>query len=123
VPTRREGYPFGADCSGQTTLLEAMAMSRPVVVSERRTLADYVDAETVLTAPAEDSEALAHAINRVLSDGELARNVAVAARCRVEQQFTSRNLAERLAPVIGAAASGHAAHAAGGPSRRVGLRR
>jgi glycosyltransferase involved in cell wall biosynthesis len=123
VPTRREEYPFGADCSGQTTLLEAMAMSRPVVVSQRRTLSDYVDAETALTVPAEDPDALARAIGRIFSDGELAGTLARAGRRRVEQQFTSRKLAERLAPVILAAASGRAAHAAGASSRRAGMRR
>ena len=30
LPTRREGYHYGADCSGQTVLLDAMAMGRPV---------------------------------------------------------------------------------------------
>ena len=30
LPTRREGYCYGADCSGQTVLLDAMAMGRPV---------------------------------------------------------------------------------------------
>ena len=42
LPTRREGYRYGADCSGQTVLLDAMAMGRPVVASERSTLSDYV---------------------------------------------------------------------------------
>ena len=47
LPTRREGYHYGADCSGQTVLLDAMAMGRPVVASERSTLSDYVrDPET-----------------------------------------------------------------------------
>jgi glycosyltransferase involved in cell wall biosynthesis len=123
VPTRREGHPFGADCSGQTTLLEAMAMSRPVVASERRTLHDYVDAQTALTVPAEDIDALAGAIDRVLSDDELARSLALAARRRVEEQFTSQRLALRLAPVLRAAAKVRTPNPAHRPCRRVDLRR
>ena len=58
LPTRREGYHYGADCSGQTVLLDAMAMGRPVVASERSTLSDYVrDPETALIVPAEDPPA------------------------------------------------------------------
>jgi glycosyltransferase involved in cell wall biosynthesis len=122
IPTRREGYLFGADCSGQTTLLEAMAAGRPVVVSERRTLSDYIDhGDTALTARAEDSEALAQAIERIYSDGELARRLAVAGRRRVERQFTTRKLAERIVPVIRAAADASAAGATGGRSRRAGV--
>jgi glycosyltransferase involved in cell wall biosynthesis len=91
-----------------------MAMSKPVVVSERRTLSDYVTRETALTVPAEDSVALARAIDRVLADAAFARTLATAARRRVEYHFTSRKLAGRLAPVIRTAGSARAA----GPASR-----
>ena len=54
VPTRKEGFEFGADCSGQTVVLDAFAMSRPVVTSERSTLRGYVDdGRNGLIVPAE----------------------------------------------------------------------
>ena len=103
VPTRREDFPFGADCSGHTVLLEAMAIARPVVVSSRSTNAEYVAGEGALEVPPEDPPALRAAIERVLSDRELASRMAHAARSAVEDRFTTRHLAERLAPLIEAA--------------------
>ena len=109
VPTRAESYPYGADCSGQTVLLEAMAAGRPVVLSERSTLDDYVRrGDTGLTVPPEDPAALAAAIERVLGDTELADRLARAARELVEERLTTRHLAERLAPLIRRTADGPA---------------
>ncbi len=107
VPTRRESFPFGADCSGHTVVLEAMASSRPVVVSERSTNAEYVrPGETGLQVPPEDPAALREAIERLLADRDLAQRLAAAGRRAVEERFTTRHLAERLAPLIEAAAAG-----------------
>lgn len=105
LPTRADGYPYGADCSGQTVLLDAMAMGRPVVASERSTLDDYVtDGETALMVPAEDPEALRSTLDRALGDRRLAESIGAAGRRRVEERFTTRHVAERLAPIIREAA-------------------
>jgi glycosyltransferase involved in cell wall biosynthesis len=101
VPTRREGFPYGADCSGQTVLLDAMASARPVVLSERATLTDYVvPGETAVTVPAEDPGALREAIQRVLSDRALAGQLGDASRRLVEERLTTPHLAARLAPIV-----------------------
>lgn len=106
LPTRHEGYPYGADCSGQTVLLDAMASARPVVASRRATLSDYVvESETALIVPPEDPEALAAALERVLGDRELATSMGAASRAAVENRFTTRHLAARLAPIIRGAAA------------------
>ena len=106
LPTRREGYPYGADCSGQTVLLDAMAMGRPVLASERATLSDYVrDSETALIVPPEDPSSLRSALERILSDRELAHAIGAAGRRMVEDRLTTRHLAERLAPIIREAAA------------------
>jgi glycosyltransferase involved in cell wall biosynthesis len=107
IATRRDGYPFGADCSGQTTLLEALAMGRPVVASERATLSDYVTDRTALMVPPEDPSALRSGIERALSDRRLAREMGAAGRRAVEDRFTTRHLARRLAPIIRDAAATH----------------
>src|SRR5581483_7961023 len=39
---RPDGYPYGSEGGGLTALLEAMAMGRPVVATERAILRDYV---------------------------------------------------------------------------------
>jgi glycosyltransferase involved in cell wall biosynthesis len=100
VPTRREGYPYGADCSGHTVLLEAMACGRPAVISARRTNAEYVEGGAVIEVPPEDPAALRDAVERVLADETLAASLRAAGRRAVEDRFTTRHLAERLAPVI-----------------------
>ena len=101
LATKRDGYPYGADCSGHTTLLEAMAMGRPVVASERETLDDYVrDGETALMVTPEDPAALRSALERTLSDRQLAESVGAAGRRVVEDSLTTRHLARRLAPII-----------------------
>jgi glycosyltransferase involved in cell wall biosynthesis len=105
VPTRRESYPYGADCSGHTVLLEAMASTRPAVLSERSTNRGYADG-TALEVPAEDPAALREGIERVLGDVALASDLAAAGRRLVEEQLTTRHLAGRLAPLIKETAGG-----------------
>jgi glycosyltransferase involved in cell wall biosynthesis len=100
VPQRRETYALGAD-GGITVLLEAMAMAKPIVASDRAILRDYVDdGVEALLVPPEDPIALRVAIERVLGDPELARSLGSAARARVERAHTSRDFAARLAPVL-----------------------
>jgi glycosyltransferase involved in cell wall biosynthesis len=101
VPTRRAEYRYGADCSGQTVLLDAMATGRPIVLTERPTLGEYVArGESALTVPPEDATALRAALERVLEDRALAESLGRAARRAVEERHTTRHFAERLVPVL-----------------------
>jgi glycosyltransferase involved in cell wall biosynthesis len=105
VSQRREGYPYGSEGGGLTALLEAWAMGRPVVATDRLIVRDYVeDGRTGLVVPAEDPAALREAIERVLGDPELAARLGAAGREQVEREHTTRRFAERLAPVVRAAA-------------------
>jgi glycosyltransferase involved in cell wall biosynthesis len=101
VPQRRDGYPYGSEGGGLTALVEAEACARPLVVSERAVLRDYVDdGENALVVPAEDPRALRDAIERVLGDRALARRLGGAGRARVERAHTTRGFAAQLAPVL-----------------------
>jgi glycosyltransferase involved in cell wall biosynthesis len=101
VPQRSDEYAFGSEGGGLTALLEAMAMGRPVVASDRAILHDYVeDGVDALLVPPEDPPALRAAIERVLGDPELASSLGAAARARVERSHTSPGFAARLAPVL-----------------------
>ena len=83
------------------TVLEAMAMGKAIVASDRAVLRDYVtDGVEALLVPPEDPVALREATVRVLSDRELARRLGAAARARVERDFTSSAFAARLAPLL-----------------------
>jgi glycosyltransferase involved in cell wall biosynthesis len=106
IPVRRDGYPYGSEASGLTAFLEASACGRPVVASERAILRDYLEPErTGLLVPPEDPEALREAVERSLDDRERAADLGRASRAAVEERFTTRHLAARLAPLIREAAS------------------
>ncbi|MDX6455172.1 MAG: hypothetical protein QOD48_1279, partial [Gaiellaceae bacterium] len=101
LPQRSEGYVYGSEGGGLTALLEAMAMGRPIVASDRAILHDYVtDGVDALLVPPEDPAALRAAIERVLGDPELSRSIGSAARARVESAHTSQGFAARLAPLL-----------------------
>jgi glycosyltransferase involved in cell wall biosynthesis len=101
VPIRAEGHRYGTENSGTIALLEAMATARPVIVTERSTLADYVrPGETATTVPAEDPDAMRAAILGVLDDGDASARLGASARRSVEERFTTTAFAARLAAVI-----------------------
>ena len=105
VPQRRQDYPYGSEGGGLTSLLETLAMARPLVASERPILHDYVaHEETALLVPPEEPDALAAAIGRLLGDPELAQRMGDAGRARVEAGLTTRHFAEQIAPILRAAA-------------------
>ena len=101
LPQRADAYAYGSEGGGLTALLEAMAMGRPIVASDRAILHDYVaDGVEAILVPPEDAVALREAVERVLADAELARSLGAAARARVERSHTSRGFAATLAPVL-----------------------
>jgi glycosyltransferase involved in cell wall biosynthesis len=77
--------------SGQSVLLEAMAMARAVVVTGTPALADYVaDGETALVVPPGDAEALRDRLVEVARDDVLRAEVGRKAREAVEHSFSAR---------------------------------
>ena len=101
VPQRRPEHPFGSEAGGITTVLEAAAMERPLVVTDRPVIREYVQADaTAVVIPPEDPEALRGGIRRVLEDGDLADRLARGARARVEREHTMERFAEGLADVL-----------------------
>jgi glycosyltransferase involved in cell wall biosynthesis len=101
VPIRGDGHVYGTENSGTIALLEAMATGRPTIVTDRATLRDYVrPGESALAVPAEDAGALRESVARVLGDPALAATLGASARRAVDERFTTRALARRLARVI-----------------------
>ncbi len=101
VPQRRDGHLYGSEGAGITAVLEGAASARPLVVSERALLRDYVtDGENALVVPAEDPAALRAAIERVLGDAALGERLGAAGRARVERTHTTRGFASLLAPIL-----------------------
>jgi glycosyltransferase involved in cell wall biosynthesis len=86
---------------GINSLVEAMAMGRPVVIGRSRGIADYVrDGETALTAAPGDAAGLAAAISRVLSDEGLAARLGAAAREFVASTCAGPLYAKNVAAVV-----------------------
>jgi glycosyltransferase involved in cell wall biosynthesis len=80
-PSRREGYGVVAR--------EAMAHGRPVVATAVGGLVDAVeDGVTGLLVPPRDAAALRAALERLLADGELSRQLGAAARDRASLRFS-----------------------------------
>lgn len=85
LPSLHEGFPMA--------IIEAMAARKPIVATPVGGVADLIaHEETGLLVPVNDDEALAKAIERLLSDKTLASQVADAARARFEARFAMHNL-------------------------------
>ncbi|PZE90455.1 glycosyltransferase family 4 protein [Curtobacterium sp. MCBD17_008] len=84
--------------SGMTVSLEAMAVGRPVVITETPGLDDYVqDGGTGFLVPCSDGRALASKVLALLEDQAEARAMGRRARERVVASFTSAQMADELA--------------------------
>jgi glycosyltransferase involved in cell wall biosynthesis len=99
VVQRPDSYPYGSESGGVTVICEAFAMGRPVVATERAVLRDYLEADELV--PPEDPAALAAAIETAA--GDEARGAR--SRQRGEERHSTRRFAERLAPILRAAAT------------------
>lgn len=85
LPARREGLGVSA--------LEALAAGRAVVASRVGGLAEVViDGECGLSVPPGDPAALAHALERVLSDAVLRERLAAAGPARVASGFLAEQM-------------------------------
>jgi len=88
-PSRYEAFP--------RAILEAMALSKPVVASRVGGVAEaVVDGETGMLVPAEDIDALAAALERLLGDAALRERMGKAGRLRVETSFGSEQHARSI---------------------------
>jgi len=94
VPLR----PDTRNASGISTILEAGAMGRPVIVSDSDGVREFVrHEETGLVVPAHDPDALRTAIDRLLADLALRRRLGQGARRFVEAVAAPAAFTPRLA--------------------------
>ena len=102
VPTHVLQYP-----TGQTVLLEAMALGKACVVTDTPAMRDYVvDDETALLVPASDPPALRAAVDRLLADDELRARLGAGARRAAVERFGAAQMWHTIATAArGVAAS------------------
>jgi glycosyltransferase involved in cell wall biosynthesis len=85
--------------AGATGVLEAMAMRKPLIVSDAPGIRDYVTpGETACLVPPGDPDALAHVIGELLADRARAETIASRARCVVD---AGRNLDSYVTTIAG----------------------
>jgi len=93
LPSRDEGMP--------NALLEAMATGLPVIGTRiAGTQEAVLDGETGLLVPAEDADALADALTKLIADPTRWEPMGRAGRARVETYFSWNSVAEKWLDVI-----------------------
>ena len=87
--------------SGVSSILEASAMCRPLVVSEADSIRDFiVPGETCLTVPCGDPGALRASIQRLLDEPDTCARLGMNARRFVEENFSKPAFSARLAQAL-----------------------
>jgi glycosyltransferase involved in cell wall biosynthesis len=106
LPSLFEGLPVA--------VLEAMGAGKPVVATAiSGTDEAVVHGETGFLVAAGDPVGLAEAIRRLLADPSLALRFGMAGRARVERQFSSETMADRVSEMYGQLLAGRKQHATG----------
>jgi glycosyltransferase involved in cell wall biosynthesis len=86
---------------GITSLFEAMAMGKAIIISESSLTVDFVENETnCLVVPPQDVNALENAIRRLINSKELQMYLGKNARCTIDSKFSSKDLANRIVSSI-----------------------
>jgi len=73
--------------AGQQTYLNAMGRGKPVVVTDAPGVRDYIAHEETGLIVSNEPEALGDAVNRLLTDRQLAQRLGEAARAEVHSRF------------------------------------
>lgn len=92
LPSNNRAEAFGI------VLIEAMACGLPLISTELGTGTSFVNQheQTGLVVPPDDPQAMAAAINRLLADEPLRREMGKAALARVRSEFTKEIMATRM---------------------------
>jgi len=88
LPSRREGFPG--------SVLEAMALQVPVVVTDLPTVRELVDDRCAWIAPPDSPDSLAVALMEALGERERVAPKVAAARARFLSEFTIDRVADRM---------------------------
>ena len=87
--------------AGQTSLMEAMACQRPVVITEAEGMvADFAAVGLIRTVPVGDADALRAVLEELFKHSEDAMELARRARERIVESFTPECYVERLAGLM-----------------------
>lgn len=87
--------------TGQTVLLESLALGKATVITRTAANADYVEpGTTALTVPVGDPASLAEATVRAYEDADLRRRLGRAGRAAIEQRFNAGAMWHAVARIL-----------------------
>ena len=87
--------------TGQSVLLQAMTLGKPVIATRVNGTADYIDhMETGILVPPRDPQAFREAVQLLVGDAALRERLGKAARARVEAEFLPRHYAQAVAQAM-----------------------
>jgi glycosyltransferase involved in cell wall biosynthesis len=91
----------GTWCAGSTSVLQAQAMGKPVIVTHLPGIAEYVkDGETGYLVKGNDPDAMAEAIDRLWQDPARTAEMGRAARQWVSENFSLQNYLNQFAALV-----------------------
>ena len=98
--THDDSFQDGADCSGQTVLLDAMANGLPLIASRKKYLEDYAeDGKDILLVPFYNPDGVIKKI-KIFGDRDVRLWFAKNARNKLEKFFSTEKMAQNLAEVF-----------------------
>lgn len=102
VPSKNELNFFdGSDCSGQMSILDAMACAKPVLATYRTWMDDYfIDGQNILLVPPEDPEILKNKIDQVFDDNNLLKKISDNSRKLIESDLNTEHMAKEIMKII-----------------------
>lgn len=101
IPTKKQENIDGSDCSGHLVLLDAMAADKAIIASYRDTLNEYITngIEGLIVEP-ENPEKLKEAIQKLLSNPQMALDMGRRAREKAKRELTTKIFAQNLASIF-----------------------
>lgn len=99
VPTKSKNRlekerSFYSDCSGQTVVLDAMAMGKPVIASDMKWIRDYNIENLIFTYNADNQEELLDKIKYVLQNQVISEQKVKLAREVIEEKYNTSRMAK-----------------------------
>jgi glycosyltransferase involved in cell wall biosynthesis len=92
IPSLLEGFPM--------ITLEAMAMEKPIIATNIDGITEQItDGTNGILIPPKDPSAIAQAIIRLINDRESGRKLGLAARKKVEQEFSVEKMVSKIEKV------------------------
>jgi len=93
--------PDGSDCSGQTVVLEALAMGKPVIATNRPWINEYlISNKDIIVVKPNDTEALIHEIDFLWKSKETCERLKTSGYKKINLLYSTENFAIALCALM-----------------------